>query len=318
MGDKIREIWDVRPRPGKHIGIEIEMEGEVLPANFPKWWSGVGDGSLRGVALEYVLKVPCERGKVLGRLEWLQDRLAKTAGTVLIPSDRCGVHIHVNCQEMTSLQVINFAILYLIFEDVLVKWCGEQREGNLFCLRASDADRIIQGLIICRREDRLNHMQCDEYRYGAINLSAIAKYGSVEFRAMQTPKDFKHINTWAQMLLKVQDASLAYKEPHEIIEHVSMRGSDHLLRQVFQEYTKALKCPEMDGLILEGVRRVQEIAYTPIGKKDRVKDTTYTVKWGEVAGNMRPLIPKPKKGPAGQLAFDERGGPIQIEEEPDN
>ncbi len=301
---KIREIWDVRHRPGKHIGIEIEMEGENLPAALPRWWSGVGDGSLRGAALEYVLRTPCEREKVLGRLEYLQKYLANTEAN-LQPSDRCGVHIHVNCQEMTSLQVINFAILYLIFEDILVKWCGEQREGNLFCLRASDADRIIQGLIRCRREDGLNFMQHDEYRYGAINLSAIAKYGSVEFRAMQTPKDFKSINTWAQMLLKVQDASLAYKEPYEIIESASMMGGREFLREVFHEYTKELKCLEMEVMILEGVRRVQEIAYTPVDKKGRLRDMIHTVNWGQ---DMKVPVPAQRWVPG-------ENGPV--EKEPD-
>ncbi len=268
MGNTIQDIWDVRARPGKHIGIEIEMEGENLQGNFHKWWAAVGDGSLRGAALEYVLRVPCERGKVMQRLTYLQDSL-KHAGSKLEPSDRCGVHIHVNCQDLTSQEVINFAILYLIFEDILVKWCGEQREGNLFCLRASDADRIIQGLVRCRQDDSLNHMQRDEYRYGAINLSAIQKYGSVEFRAMASPKNFESINTWAQMLLKVQDASRLYKEPHEIIEDLSRTGGGPYVRRVFQEYAKELRCPELQDLCLDGVRRVQEIAYTQMAPTAR-------------------------------------------------
>lgn len=285
MDKKIYELFNVRRRENKHIGIEIEMEGENLPIGFSKFWDVTGDGSLRGTSREFVLKAPCHKNKTKSRLDFLQQEL-KEMNAKLLPSDRCGVHIHVNCQDLTVTQVINFAVLYLVFEEILVKWCGENREGNLFCLRASDAEMLIQEIVICRMRGNLNSLQNDKYRYASINLSAIRKFGSVEFRAMGTPKKFASIQLWIDMLLRVQEASLGYKEPHEIVEDLSVTGGLMYVRKVFGPLYKHLVCPELNRICIDGVRRVQQIAYT---KLDEVQLEAQKINhWINLAMNERP------------------------------
>ena len=261
MPRKIKDLYNVRYRPDKDIGIEIEMEGQHLPIGIPKFWQAAHDGSLRGESIEYILRAPIHRSKTSSRLLYLKKYL-KDNGAILAPSDRCGVHIHVNCQELTENQVLNFAILYLIFEAILVKWCGEDREGNLFCLRASDAEYIIQGLIQCRQNSSLRHMQNNRFRYASINMAAIKKFGSVEFRAMGTPKNLSSIQLWIEMLLKIKKASLGYREPHEIVEDLSLIGGIEYVKRVFGPLYKHLICPDLHQLCIEGVQRVQPIAYT--------------------------------------------------------
>ena len=212
---KIIDIFGVPKQDEKDIGIEIELEGVDLKHPIRQYWKGVGDGSLRGTSIEYVLKTPVRRKLTLQRLTSLKKEL-EDHGSQLQPSDRCGVHIHVNCQQLTTKQVINFAIVYLILEDLLVEMCGEERVGNLFCLRASDADRIITALRICKQDDDLSHIQSNRYRYASINLAAISKFGSVEFRAFQTPKDLLKIQKWIEILLRIKDYSMGFDEAYDI------------------------------------------------------------------------------------------------------
>jgi hypothetical protein len=261
----IREIFGLSGVPGE-IGIEIEMEGRrLMPPNegdASRYWRYTEDNSLRGQSLEYVLTSPVTRDEAPVALKSL-SKLFRDNGCKLEPSDRCGVHIHVNCQELTFKQVINFACLYFVFEDMLVKWCGEDREGNLFCLRAKDAEYIVTFLTRVITTNSFRYMKEQDIRYASINFYALAKYGSLEFRAMRTPKDLALIDTWMNMLLAVKDASLAYSETYEIVEGVSANDAQQFTKMVFKDYAELLECDEQDDMIMEGVRRIQDLAYLP-------------------------------------------------------
>lgn len=266
---KVIEEYRVRKAPaGAEVGIEIEMEGDNLPTVQvgldTKFWKGTVDGSLRGENAEWVLSSPIPREDVAKALQELQKYL-KDRNAVLRPSDRAGVHVHVNCQQMEFEETLNFVLLYLMFEEPLVKFCGEQREGNLFCLRSSDAEDMIRAIRQATELGSFRNMQNDNYRYASVNLSALRKYGSIEFRAMRSVENFADINTWVELLLKVRDASLKFKKPNEIIESMSHNGSTILTRNVFDHYSDLIQCSNMQDVLMRGARRIQEIAYTPIG-----------------------------------------------------
>ena len=267
---KIHEAFDVRRWKDKDIGIEIEIEGRNLKHPIDKYWTTHNDGSLRGPAVEYVLKAPVHRINTKNRLKSLQIELDEF-GSVLQPSDRCGVHIHVNCQDLTTRQVINFATIYLILEDLLVKMCGEERVGNLFCLRASDADRIISGLRICKQQDSMNYMQSNQFRYASINLAAISKFGSVEFRALPTPKNFLLIQRWINILLSIKDYSLNFQDTFNIIENISFEGPEGFINAVLGENALLIDRRNQNSLITEGIRRVQEISYARVDQAPEIQ-----------------------------------------------
>ena len=263
---KIHEIYNCKRQKDKDIGIEIEIEGTNLKYPINRYWNGKPDGSLRGNSMEYILKSPVHRSKTKSRLFSLKTEL-EDYNSILNPSDRCGVHIHVNCQDLTVKEVINFAIVYLILENLLVEMCGENRIGNLFCLRASDAETIISTLRRCKQENSLDFIQHNRYRYASINLAALSKFGSVEFRAFQTPKNIMKIQGWIDILLRIKDASLEFKDAHDIIESVSFGGPEVFVRNILGAYAKNITLEGREHLITEGVRRVQEIAYVREKKK---------------------------------------------------
>lgn len=262
----VRDVFGVGDVGPREVGIEIEMEGRGLHRLFdmnpgPNYWNVMEDGSLRGEAVELVLKKPCARNLVASRLSYLQKYLSSLDMT-LSPSDRCGVHVHVNCQPLEITELYRFITLYLIFEDVLVNWCGEDRVGNLFCLRARDASGLLMALISAKKSGYLMDLMSNEYRYAAMNVTALRKYGSLEFRAMRSPAKFDSINNWVEALLNIKDYALSVESDRAFVEALSFNGGERFAAQVLKEQFENFKCPKMDALMLDGARAAQHLAYT--------------------------------------------------------
>lgn len=244
--------------------LRLRWRGSNLNIGGTDNWTLHDDGSLRPnpERMEYVLARPIPRKEVSTILNELQIALARNSAK-LNPSDRCGVHIHVNCQDLTPMQVISFISTYLILEEPMVKWCGEEREGNLFALRAKDAEWIISALIRSIQDGNFNSFN-SEMRYSSVNVAAILKFGSLEFRALNTPKDFSVINTWVDMLMRIKDYSMTYKQPRDIVEAVSAGGFSRFPKQVLGDMAELIMCKGAAVMVSEGVRRVQEIAYADL------------------------------------------------------
>lgn len=273
MVDAIRDIFGLHKVDGE-IGIEIEAEGQRFPTeHLPSPWFVTRDGSLRGNGFEYVLSEPINRNEVKPTLSSLIDAFDKNS-TRINDSPRAGVHIHINCQELSRLKVFNIIILYLLFEKLMINYCGDSRKGNLFCLSAEDAEAIITGLRDVALRQSFSPMMSDEYRYASINVTALQKFGSLEFRSLQTPQNFLEIEPWIKLLLKIKDAALKIETPRDIVEGMSREGATGYLRTVFGDMAGLLVCPRMDKWLMEGVRRVQLIAYeysNAVEKKRRRK-----------------------------------------------
>lgn len=254
-------MFDGDDLDGREVGIEIEVEGFNLPQNPPMGWRAEYDGSLHGESMEYVFKNPVPRGKVGTMLDRLTDKF-KEMDTGVRDTGRAGVHVHINIRDLTRNELYNFITLYLIFEDILVKYRGDLREGNLFCLRTRDAEGILDYLRDSITYKDLYHLDTDQIRYASINCKAICQYGSLEFRAMRSTVDMDVLNNWVKILLSLKDASKLYKNPIDIVSNMSLTGYTGFIQSVFGELLSSLPLDEGWELsVLEGVRRAQNIAY---------------------------------------------------------
>lgn len=275
--DEYQNLGDVGTA---EIGIEVEMEGPGVlggKVNAPLgYWRKDKDGSLRGESCEYVLAKPVLRHDVPKALLQLRKYLLDNMAQVN-DSDRCGVHVHLNFQKEEVSKVLNVIMLYLVFEDLLVRYCGESREGNLFCLRARDAESMLLELYQCKVNGRLSYLQHDAYRYASLNVSAIQKYGSLEFRSLKTPKDVTKIEPWVNMLLCIKDYGLnKIEDSASIVENLSRNGEIPFLKLVMGNDENLIK-PLLKGeepvanLMRQGVRRIQHIAYAKEVKQQAKK-----------------------------------------------
>lgn len=248
------------------VGIEIEMEGKNFPDMYllvdatNGLWCGHHDGSLRGASLEIVLAKPVPRDKVLKALTKAADTF-KEAGTKLKPSVRTGVHVHINVRDMTEEQVFKFMFCWFLFESVLVRYCGEDRVGNLFCLRGTEAETYMEYLEKSVQDGDLNVLYTDELRYSAMNPKALCEYGSLEFRCLKTPEDILDVAEWASILLAVKDFSLTIDDPVEMLDMISREGGDAIAKECFGDLVHALPAEDWTMEMFEGLRLIQPIIH---------------------------------------------------------
>lgn len=248
----------------KEIGLEVEVEGQLLPDVVKSWNTG-NDGSLRGNNREYTLRTPCTRSVYEKRLVELYDTIAAVGP--ISNSKRCGVHVHLNARPLTIEETFNIVILYLIFEPLLMRWCGASREGNLFCMRAQDAEYLIYTLI----KDKLTGgftetLDMENFKYASINIAALSKYGSLEFRGLGTPLKVDPIILWVRFLLDIKDFAVKAESSSDFFFRFSRDGGDALIDAVFGERGSEFKERGYERLLNQAVRRIQTLAYAPLGE----------------------------------------------------
>lgn len=241
------------------VGIEIEVEGVDLP-RAERFWKNEEDGSLRGESREYVLEKPMKLKEARLALSYL-DAQYKAHGTTVHDSVRAGVHVHVNVQDLNMIELYNFMVLYLILEDVLVKWCGPTREGNLFCLRSSDTDFLIHELQYVASSRAFGTLHSDALRYASMNVKALGTYGSLEFRAMRGTRDLDSIYLWAEVLVGLREVAKGFENPYKVIELFSQGTPKEFLITALGKHAKAFACEDYTRLLSDGMRRAQDVAY---------------------------------------------------------
>lgn len=241
------------------VGIEIEVEGNNLPV-MRKFWRNEEDGSLRGESREYVLQRPMSLEEAKVALDHL-DACYVECNTVVHDSVRAGVHVHVNVQALNITQLYNYMTLYLILEEILVKWCGPTREGNLFCLRAGDAEYLMYALREAIENRDFAQLVTDQLRYASMNVKALGTYGSLEFRAMRGTRDLGLIYQWAEVLVGLRDKAKLYTDPTDIINGFSEGEVDGFLERVLGEHAKSFKCEGYQRMLKDGMRRAQDLAF---------------------------------------------------------
>lgn len=252
------------------LGIEVEMEGKKLPMVNGNGWNTTRDGSLRGEeSFEYVFSSPAAYQVAESRLRYLWRQFTNNEA-VLDPGNTASVHVHLNMQHVDEDTLFKTMVIYLILENALVKWCGETREGNLFCLRARDAEYLIDQLEMSARTGVLLNLGTDKLRYAAMNVKALWNYGSLEFRAMRGLKEYEPILQWAKMLVAIREAAGLYRNCSDIVENFSGEGHEAFVRSIFNEdvFNEVFSYEGWEDDITEGMRRCQCIAYAYDARKE--------------------------------------------------
>lgn len=261
MNQKSVEYFKIPKTPGE-IGIEIEMETNKAfrpeCVDLETWSIDWDEGSIKGNGAEIVLIQPCSRDEVAPIMNNLRSTIKKS-GVGVKNSVRAGIHIHINCQDMTVGEILKFMMCYYPLETAFTDFCGENRQGNLFCLRVRDAMGMINQLYNSVQEKDLYKMRNnDAYKYAALNMQSLFKYGSLEFRAMATTKDFKNVEQWIDIITRIKDYSLKVDSVWDNMTKISGLGPFEWLTEVVgSENAKDLYYPGIEEDMMEDCRNIQ-------------------------------------------------------------
>lgn len=242
---KLYEILGQAPVKGD-VGLEIEVEGERFPDINDKVWTTTQDGSLRGDNREYIFSKPHLEKDVRPALIALQTACDEM-NTIMDFSFRTSVHVHINCQQLTYPQYLNFLYTYMLLEEPLMTFCGKERKGNRFCLRIQDAEGILDtfGTLFTGDPRALRYLQGDNNRYAAVNTNATHKYGSLEFRAMRGNMDIDVLTTWVDTLLAIREYATHYEDPRAILDVYSNTTPEEFIKDVLGPLAASYRYPRM-------------------------------------------------------------------------
>ena len=250
------------------IGFEIEVEGRHLPnienssQSFLSAWRITTDGSLRGEAWEYVFKRPYSFEGAETALSLLKKEY-EYKKSIIYSSIRAGIHVHLNVQDLSLKEFTTLLAIYYSLEEVLVNFCGEDRIGNHFCLRASDAEYVLAALVRSFYKGKVHELTTDNIRYSALNLSALFKYGSLEFRTLRSTKDIDRILMWIKAIISLKNAAQGlYNSPQQVLESLSLGGAIFFAKNVLgEELFKHFDVAGLEEKIYKGARNIQDFAY---------------------------------------------------------
>lgn len=244
MDNRLREYYP-NHKPSNPIGIELEVEFlEPAPVLNTKHWIYKREGSLRYFGAEYVNPSPIPLKNKRTLIESLVNTVRKTP--LIEDSPRTSIHVHVNILDYTPVQVWTGACAYWLIENLLFKYCGKEREGNLFCLRLCDAQGVVDYILndFNNKGKLLPFMafRGDAVRYAGLNMNAIAKFGSIEFRGMRGAVDATIMDTWStEMYNIINNAATKYKDPEHLLdEYFKQDKQDFLCSLLSPEFVKIL------------------------------------------------------------------------------
>lgn len=223
------------PRQQGDIGVELEIEGAGLPEAVTGW-AIKNEPSLRGHSFEYVTNGAMNLDTLRKRLRQLHLQLTTNGASVKL-TPRASTHIHMNMQRESMRTFLGFIMYFQIIEPVLLRICGPERNGNLFCLPSTelwDGGWFGKSIVDITR---INPFRQGIYHwptrgssgksYSALNPDSLPRFGSIETRCWPNTIDPEKIFQWCSWLLMwrekmkhwpTQDFSdlfdKAYNNPH--------------------------------------------------------------------------------------------------------
>ena len=250
LASKIGPSYSVREPPEGDIGIEIELESQTefdphtKPFN-PVFWNIHNDGSLKfGYPYEFALIAPVKIDKVPLCLKEFVTLSSRHNIKPLENSRRTSVHVHVNVHEYNHRELYNLISCYWLAEPLLVAYSGQHRAGNNFCLSITEAEELkialIRGL---KKKNYFYNVFEHDWRYSALNLDALAKFGSVEFRSMRGVYDPGIIEEWVNELYTMCQAAKSFHDPDDVLGALSKKGEEGFIHTIFGDRfaTKIIK-----------------------------------------------------------------------------
>lgn len=260
---KLCEFTGIEPLEGT-FGIEVEVEANRSFDfdNFPASWYYDEDGSLKANhTAEFVLRRPAGIVQARAALSDLQGFL----GNRSVPSVRTGVHIHYNCLDLTQEEIVKIVLVYLTLEPVITKYCGEDRDGNLFCLPMQDCPAMYRSLYTMFRDGTWDKLRRADIKYSALNLKTLLQHGSLEFRAFKTPRNMNDIGEYLHIVERITSYALELESVKEIPYTLSYFGYDLWVREVLgEELYKKMKYEGFDKDVKQCMRSAQMLYHVKL------------------------------------------------------
>lgn len=218
-------------------GIELETEGTDLEGVDQNYWLFHEEGTLRGPHVELVLANPT----YLYRLGPALDELREYVNDYPMHlTPRGGLHVHVDVRSLTAKEIYSACLAYILLEKILYKISGN-RVNNKFCVPVSQS-RYVRDNISYLYSASHASVSLDDKLYSGLNLAAISKLGSLEFRMHKGTLDTEELYRWVEVLHNLV-AIGSQLPPEDIIQ------AGQSFQSISKFITETLKLPGLSNTL---------------------------------------------------------------------
>lgn len=194
--------YEMEGKKGR-FGVELELEGGPWPdKSMTPGWTPHQDGSLRDGGIEFALSSPHNLEGVEDRVNALNS-VFESFGSNIRLSHRASTHIHFNVQREKYIYILGMIILFTMIEPVFLRMCGDERDGNLFCLPSYDTGEIhlhFEQLLQHLSNGPINSAFPPRGKYASLNINPLNTLGSLEFRTFPATIQAYKVITWCQWI----------------------------------------------------------------------------------------------------------------------
>jgi hypothetical protein len=262
----LAKVQALCPQPEtRHLfGMGIEVECESAPNIELPGWSTIMDGSLRNNGREYIT-CPLEHSAVTCALVGLYNFLLSDQVVQKHKPDfswRCSIHGHLNVRNWTIEEVFKLILIHTIYEKVLFRFAGMDREKSIFCVPFRESTLMRDMGEFWRGQYSIGSLQAHWEKYSSINLFRMCNYGTVEFRHLSGTPDVTKVVTWFNFLISMAAAAkdISLPELMIIIKDINTTSRfDLLSRRIFKPPLCHLLVAESTKDYEEGVTCCKEI-----------------------------------------------------------
>lgn len=242
------------------FGVEIELEGDNLGAAHVENWLPKHDGSLREGGMEFILAQPMNIPALSKATHELAAAL-RHKDIVVRLSPRASTHIHLNVQKETLRTILYYVGVFSIIEPVMCKLAGAMRDGNLFCLPASDSGNLAASIEVMTAHATAGSIDNFPQRgkYAALNLNTLTSFGSVEHRMFPPTATAEDIITWCRWIENILEIAKKTVNDRDLREHINLGRSNptEIIEKVFGEINLPLN--EAGALVQFGCETAYEV-----------------------------------------------------------
>lgn len=174
--------------------------GETLP-EYETAWKVIYDGSV-GDGCEVVSPILSGRNgleAVKGVIKAMNKDGAKA-------DHRCGLHVHVDANDLHMVELLNVARRYAAFESTIDSFVKPSRRANEngYC---KSMEMVVDAMEKNFFSNDKNYLKTLGDRYFKLNLQAYLRHGTVEFRQLEGTTSWTKITNWIEFCVSFVEAS---------------------------------------------------------------------------------------------------------------
>lgn len=191
--------------PYTRVNAALREIGIVCAENAASGWSIHGDGSIQGADSGELVSPPLMGEEGFQEVLKVAKVLSEIGATV---NQSCGLHVHVDCDGLTSADLKNLLLRYLDNETAIDNLMPRARRGssNTYCRPMSqigrDRIRNAEGTTV---REFVSHLVSD--RFFKLNVLAYLRHGTVEFRHHSGSTNGEKIVNWIKFCLNFVEKS---------------------------------------------------------------------------------------------------------------